>query len=154
MTEEQASGLLAAQQFGVLATVRRSGHPHLSTVLYGWDPVERIVRISSTATRLKVRQIRHDPLTALHVTGTTAWSFAVAEATAEVSEETTVRGDSTGQELLTMTPGFADPAAEAEFLQQLVDERRVVIRLRVTRLYGASLDVSGVEVAAGVGVGH
>lgn len=140
LLEEELSRLLGAQQFGVLATVKRSGHPHLSTVLYHWDPADRILRISTTADRLKVRQLRRDPHAALHVTGPDVWSFAVAEGEAEISNVTTEPGDATGRELLAMTPGFDDPADEAAFLRQLVAERRVVIRIRVARLYGTALD--------------
>ena len=72
--------------------------------------------------------------------GPDVWSFAVAEGDAEVSEVTTTPGDATGRELLSLTPGFEDPAQETAFLGQAVKERRVVIRLRVSRLYGTALD--------------
>lgn len=134
--------MLGAQQFGVLASVKRSGHPHLSTVLYQWDPDERTVRISTTADRLKVRQLRRDPHAALHVAGPDVWSFAVAEGVAEISDASTVPGDATGRELLAMTSALNAPADEAAFLRQLVAERRLVIRLRVSRLYGTALDVT------------
>ncbi|GAA2362536.1 PPOX class F420-dependent oxidoreductase [Streptomyces cuspidosporus] len=141
LTDEELSRLLEEQQFAVLATVKRSGHPHLSTVLYRWDPKERVVRISTTADRLKVRQLRRDPHTALHVGGPNVWSFAVAEGEAEISEVTTVPGDAVGRELLSLTPGFDDPKDEAAFLEQMVADRRVVIRIRVSRLYGTALDI-------------
>lgn len=142
LSERELSQLLGTQQFGVLASVKRGGHPHLSTVLYHWDPTERTVRISTTADRLKVRQLRRDPHAALHVTGPNVWSFAVAEGEAEISDVTTAPGDATGRELLAMTPGFDDPADEAAFLRQLVADRRVAIRIRVSRLYGTALDVA------------
>ncbi|HUR02045.1 MAG TPA: TIGR03618 family F420-dependent PPOX class oxidoreductase [Nonomuraea sp.] len=141
LSDAELSQLLADQQFGVLAAVRSTGHPHLSTVLYGWDPHERIIRISTTADRLKVRQLRNDPHTALHVTGPDQWSFAVAEGMAELSAVTEVPGDETGRELLAMMPCFDDPAAEKAFLEQIVDDHRLVIRIRVSRLYGTALDV-------------
>jgi PPOX class probable F420-dependent enzyme len=133
LTDDELSRLLREQRFGVLASVRRSGHPHLSTVLYHWDPDDRIVRISTTADRLKVRQLRHDPHAALHVNGPDVWSFAVAEGEAEVSEPTTVPGDAVGRELLALAPGSS--------FDELVAERRVVIRIRVSRLYGTALDI-------------
>ncbi|MFD1936623.1 MULTISPECIES: TIGR03618 family F420-dependent PPOX class oxidoreductase [Nonomuraea] len=141
LTDQELTRLLGDQQFGVLATVKGSGHPHLSTVLYHWDPVERIVRISTTDDRLKARHVRNNPRLSLHVNGPDIWSFAVAEGDAEVSEVTTEPGDETGRELLALTPGFTDTAEEAAFLRQLVNERRVVIRLRVSRLYGTALDI-------------
>ncbi|GLW99870.1 TIGR03618 family F420-dependent PPOX class oxidoreductase [Microtetraspora sp. NBRC 16547] len=141
LTPEELSRLLREQRFGVLASVRSTGHPHLSTVVYHWNPEEHVVRISSTADRLKVRQLRRDPHAALHVNGPNVWSFTVAEGEAEISEVTTVPGDATGRELLALTPGFDDPADEAAFLEQMVADRRVVIRIRVSRLYGTALDV-------------
>lgn len=141
LTDNQLVSLLGEQQFGVLATVKRSGHPHLSTVMYNWNPDERVVRISTTEDRLKARHVRNNPHLALHVNGPNIWSFAVAEGDAEVSEVTTEPGDAIGRELLSLTPGFEDPAQEAAFLEQLVNERRVVIRLKVSRLYGTALDI-------------
>ncbi|MFF4988481.1 TIGR03618 family F420-dependent PPOX class oxidoreductase [Streptosporangium saharense] len=141
LADQELVSLLGEQQFGVLATVKRSGHPHLSTVLYHWDPDERVVRISTTNDRLKARQVRDNPRLALHVNGPDIWSFAVAEGEAEVSEVTTTPGDATGRELLALTPGFDDPAQEEAFLRQAVREQRVVIRLRVSRLYGTALDI-------------
>ena len=145
LSDEEASELLGSQRFGVLATVKRSGHPHLSTVLYHWDPKDRIVRVSPTAERLKARHVRKNPHLALHVNGPDVWSFAVAEGDAEVSETTVVPGDEVGRELLSLTPGFDDPEEEAEFLREAVKERRVVIRLRVTRLYATALDMPAVD---------
>ncbi len=87
--------------------------------------------------------LRRDPRAAVHVPGGDVWSFAVAEGEAEVSEVTTTPGDATGRELLAMVPGAAKPQDEDAFLEQLVAERRVVIRLKVSRLYGTALDVNG-----------
>ena len=143
LSDEALSGLLSTQQFGTLATNKRSGHPHLTTMVYSWDPEARIVRFSTTADRIKVKQLRRDPRAALHVPGGDVWSFAVAEGEAEVSEVTTVPGDATGRELLALLPAFANPEDEEAFLAQLVAERRVIVRLKVTRLYGTALDVSG-----------
>ena len=143
LSDEALSGLLSTQQFGTLATNKRSGHPHLTTMVYSWDPEARIVRFSTTADRIKVKQLRRDSRAALHVPGGDVWSFAVAEGEAEVSEVTTVPGDATGRELLALLPAFANPEDEEAFLAQLVTERRVVVRLKVTRLYGTALDVSG-----------
>lgn len=139
LTQAELSQLLGSQHFGVLAAVRATGHPHLSTVAYVWDPDEHIVRISSTADRLKVRQLRRNPSAALHV-GPDAWSFAVAEGEAEISAETASPGDSVGTELLSLLP-LPDPTDRAALLEQFVAERRVVIRLRVQRLYGTALDM-------------
>lgn len=143
LSDEALSDLLARQQFGTLATVKQSGHPHLTTMLYSWDPEARIVRLSTTADRIKVKHLQRNPHAALHVQGGDVWSFAVAEGAAEASEVTTVPGDAVGRELLAMVPAAAKPEDEDAFLKQLADERRVVIRLQVERLYGTALDIDG-----------
>lgn len=143
LSDEALSSLLGRQQFGTLATVKRGGHPHLTTMLYSWDSKARVLRFSTTADRVKVRHLRRDPRAALHVQGGDVWSFAVAEGDGEVSEVTTVPGDAVGRELLGMVPKDARPEDEDAFLEQLVAERRVVIRLKVDRLYGTALDIDG-----------
>jgi PPOX class probable F420-dependent enzyme len=143
LSDQALSDLLGRQQFGTLATVKRSGYPHLTTMLYNWDSEARIVRFSTTADRIKVGHLRRGPRAALHVQGGDMWSFAVAEGEAEVSQITTVPGDEVGRELLGMIPQAAKPEDEDAFLEQLVAERRVIIRLKVGRLYGTALDING-----------
>ena len=115
----------------------------MTTMLYSWDPEASIVRLSTTADRIKVKHLQRDPRAALHVQGDDVWSFAVAEGAAEASEVTTVPGDAVGRELLAMIPPAAKPEDHDAFLHQLVAERRIVIRLHVERLYGTALDISG-----------
>ncbi|OQR60914.1 PPOX class F420-dependent enzyme [Streptomyces maremycinicus] len=145
LSDDALSALLGRQRFGTLATVRRTGHPHLTTMGFSWDADARIVRFSTTADRVKVRHLHRDPHAALHVPGDDVWSFAVAEGEAEVSGVTTVPGDAVGRELLGMIPADARPegADEGAFLEQQVAERRVVVRLKVERLYGTALDIDG-----------
>ncbi|MEV6280127.1 TIGR03618 family F420-dependent PPOX class oxidoreductase [Nocardia sp. NPDC051832] len=131
LTDAELVEVLGAQQFGVLATVKRSGHPAMSNVLYRWDPAERVIRISTTADRAKVKQIRNNPRVALHVSGPDVWSFAVAEGDAEVS--------ASPRELLAFA---GHPADAAGYLEQQARENRVIITLRVTRLYGTALDIA------------
>ncbi|MFC8194421.1 PPOX class F420-dependent oxidoreductase [Streptomyces sp. NPDC060006] len=143
LSDEALSDLLGKQQFGTLATVKRNGRPHLTTMLYSWDGEARVLRFSTTADRIKVKHLRNDPHAALHVQGGDVWSFAVAEGEAEVSEITKAPGDAVGRELLGMIPEAAKPEDEDAFLEQLVTERRVVVRLKVDRLYGTVLDIDG-----------
>ncbi|GGV14416.1 pyridoxamine 5'-phosphate oxidase family protein [Streptomyces griseoflavus] len=143
LSDDALSDLLGTQQFGTLATVKRSGHPHMTTMVYSWDPEARVVRFSTTADRIKVTHLRRDPRAALHVQGGDVWSFAVAEGEAELTGVTTVPGDEVGRELLGMVPEAARPEDEQAFLEELVAERRLVVRLKVDRLYGTALDVAG-----------
>ncbi|WP_433272848.1 TIGR03618 family F420-dependent PPOX class oxidoreductase [Actinosynnema sp. CS-041913] len=133
--------VLGARRFGVLATTKRSGHPHLTTVLYHWTPEERLLRFSTTLDRVKVRHVRNSGKAALHV-AVDDWTFAVAEGDAEVSEASTTPGDAVGLELLEMLPADlrADPgSSDEDFLKLQVEERRVVIRLRATKVYGTRI---------------
>lgn len=134
------SDLLTSRSFGTLATINRSGYPHLTTMIYGWDASAKVVRFFTTADRVKVRHVRDNPRAALHVPGPDAWSFAVAEGEAEVSEITREPGDAIGQEIWAMLPRQMQPEDRDTFFLSLVEERRVVIRLNVARLYGAALD--------------
>lgn len=140
LSETELDSILREQPFGVLASVRRTGHPHLATVLHHWDPEERVARISTTRDRLKPRHLRADPHAALHVSRD-VWAYAVAEGEVEVSEPTTVPGDAVGRELLAMASAGGPPPDEAAFLEEAVAEGRVVLRLKVSRLYGTALDV-------------
>jgi PPOX class probable F420-dependent enzyme len=138
-TEDELARVLGEHSMGALAAVRRSGHPHLSTVAYVWDAEHRVARISTTADRAKVGMLRRNPRSALYVSTRDFMLFAVGEGDVELSPPSTVPGDETGLELLGMTPGYDDPGDEAAFLKQMVDDRRLVLRLHVTRLYGTAL---------------
>ncbi|WP_410596560.1 pyridoxamine 5'-phosphate oxidase family protein [Amycolatopsis sp. lyj-23] len=140
-TPDAVSRLLSEHSLGALATVNRAGHPHLSTVAYSWDPAERVVRIGSAAGRAKVRQLANNPRASLYVGSDDHLAFAVAEGLAEVSPVSLVPGDETGLALLAMQAPLRDPEDEAAFLRSMVEDRRVVITLRVERLYGGGLDV-------------
>ncbi|GAA1799838.1 PPOX class F420-dependent oxidoreductase [Agromyces neolithicus] len=139
LTESEASTLLTAQQFGVLATLKRDGQPHLTTMLFIWDPAERVARFSTTSDRLKAKHLRHDPRATLHVSGDDHWSYAAVEGRAEVSPPTTEPGDATGLELLSMVPAAARPEDPSSFLADAVTEGRVVLRLHADRVGGTRL---------------
>lgn len=140
-TEETLNHLLGEHNMGGLATVNRDGFPHVSTVAYAWDPGERVVRVSSALGRAKVLQLARNPRAALYVSSEDHLSFAVAEGLGEVSPPSTVPGDATGRELLSMQPPLSGPD-ETLFLRNMVEDRRVVIRLRVSRLHGGGIDVT------------
>ncbi|MFI7342351.1 TIGR03618 family F420-dependent PPOX class oxidoreductase [Streptomyces sp. NPDC050085] len=141
LTESELQLILEEGTFGTLASVRATGHPHLATVLYRWSPDERTLRISTTEGRLKPGHFRADPHAALHVRRDD-FAFAVAEGEAEVSAPSAEPGDAVGRELLAMAGEFVPEGGEEAFLAEMVDERRVVIRIKVARLYGTALDVT------------
>lgn len=140
MPDEQALlDLIARSSRGVLAAVTRAGYPHMTNVLYVWDPEERIARVSTTADRVKGRILRRDHHAALHVAGPHFWAYAVAECDAETSDVSMTPGDNVSRELLAMALSRG-AVNEAAFFRRMVDERRLVVRLRIKRLYGVLLD--------------
>ncbi|MCP3803016.1 TIGR03618 family F420-dependent PPOX class oxidoreductase [Allokutzneria sp. A3M-2-11 16] len=134
--ETEIDELLAAHQFGVVATVKKDGTPHLTTMLYRWDPAERVVRISTTASRAKPGHVRRHPRAALHVAAPDHMTFTVVEGVGEVSEVSTTPGDATGRELLAMAGEVPD---EAAFLAEMVAEQRLVLRVKADSVTGTTL---------------
>jgi PPOX class probable F420-dependent enzyme len=129
--EQQLLDLIADSHQGIPAVVTRAGYPHLTNVLYVWDAAERIARVSTTADRVKGRILRRNPRAALHVAGPHFWSYAVAECDAETSEVATTPGDEACQELLDVASAFYGELDEAAFFRQMVDDLRLVVRLRI-----------------------
>jgi PPOX class probable F420-dependent enzyme len=133
--------LIGSSQEGILALVRSSGYPHLSNVLYAWDPNDRLARVSTTADRVKGRIAHRDPHAALHVPGPHFWSYAVAEGDVEPSAVATEPGDPACRELLDVHSTFyGEIEDEAGFFGQMIAARRLVLRLRVRRVYGLALE--------------
>ena len=138
--EQQLLDLIATSNQGVLAAVTRGGYPHLTNVLYVWDSAKKTARVSTTADRVKGRILQRDPHAALHVAGPHFWSYAVAECDADTSDIATTPGDEVCQELLAMTKAIRGEVDEPAAFKRMVDERRLVLRLRVKRAYGVLLD--------------
>jgi PPOX class probable F420-dependent enzyme len=132
----EPADLIASTREGVLAAVKRDGHPHLSNIWYVWDPETRVARISTTATRLKARVLARNPAAALYVAGSHFFSWAVAEGDADLSPVTTTPGDDVARELQAIYEVFSGPQDETELFARLIQEQRLVIRLHVTRIYG------------------
>lgn len=134
--EQQLLDLIAENRQGILAAVTSAGYPHLTNVFYAWNGQERIARVSTTADRVKGRLLQRDPHAALHVSGSHFFSYAVAECDAQTSQVATTPGDDACRELLEVHSTFDDKLEETGFFQRMIDERRLVVRLRVRRLYG------------------
>ena len=113
----------------------------MTNVLYAWDAAERVARVSTTADRVKGRILQRDHHAALHVPGPHFWAYAVAECDAEASPVAAKPGDGACHELLELHSTLVGgPEDEAAFFTQMVQARRLVIRLRVRRLYGLVLE--------------
>jgi PPOX class probable F420-dependent enzyme len=135
-TEAELWQLVFSERQGVLATVARDGRPQLSNVLYLPDADGRIVRISTTADRVKARNLARDPRTALHVTGQDFWHYAVAEGDVTLSAVASVPGDDACRELLAVHTAFYGEQDADAVSSDLIAARRLVVRLQVSHLYG------------------
>ena len=130
--------LVAAGHQGVLATVKRDGRPQLSNVLYAWDPEAGVARVSVTADRAKTRNAARDPRVSLQVSAEDFWSYAVVEGEAELSAVALDPHDAAADELVETfraASGSEHPDWE-EFRRAMVSDRRQVLRVRATRVYG------------------
>jgi PPOX class probable F420-dependent enzyme len=128
--------LIAANREAALAIVKSDGYPHLSNVFYIWDAAERVARISTKADRVKARVLRRDPRAALYVPGDNFYSWVVAEGDVELSDVTTSPGDAPAQESLPIYEAIGRADDRDALFRQMVEEGRLVIRLRVKRVYG------------------
>ena len=134
--EEDLWQLVMSERQGVLATVARDGRPQLSNVLYVLDAGTRVVRMSTTADRVKARNLTRDPRAALHVSGQDFWHYAVAEGDVRLSGVASVPGDDACRELLTVHAAlYGEQDADAVY-PDLIAARRLVVRLQVSHLYG------------------
>jgi PPOX class probable F420-dependent enzyme len=138
--EQMLWNLIAGRKEAALATIRRDGRPQLSNILYVWDPTQRVARISTTAKRAKARNLRRDPRGTLYVPGDHFWSFAVGDGDAELLGPTSSPGDDAGRELLAVHSAFYDGLEEDAFYEQMIEAERLVIRLRITHVYGLVMD--------------
>jgi PPOX class probable F420-dependent enzyme len=135
-SEDDLWRLVVGGRQGVLATVARDGRPQLSNVLYLADAASRVIRISTTARRVKARNLARDPRAALHVGGGDFWQYAVAEGTAARSAVASVPDDDACRELLAVHSAFYGEQEPGAFCGEMIANSRLVVRLQVTHLYG------------------
>ena len=129
--------LIAGRRQGVLVTLKRDGRPQLSNINYGYDEQADIVRVSITDDRAKTANLRRDPRASLHVTSDDFWSYAVIEATAELSPVAADPHDDTVEELIALYRSVQGEHPDwDDYRAAMVRDGRVVLRLPVERVYG------------------
>jgi PPOX class probable F420-dependent enzyme len=139
MTDDALTRLLADTHHGILVTLRPNGRPQLSNVSHTYDPEARLVRVSVTDTRVKVRNVRRDPRASFHVTSRDFWRWAVGDGIAELTPVATDPGDATVEELIEIYRAIAGEHPDwDDFRRAMVADRRLVLRLRVERIYGTA----------------
>jgi PPOX class probable F420-dependent enzyme len=133
--------LAASRNVGALATIKRDGRPQLSNVNFTHDPGAEggpLVRASVVDGLAKVANLRRDPRASLMVTTPDGWSYAVLEGSVELSPVARAKDDATVEELVDVyrrVRGEDHPDWE-DYRRAMVQDRRLVLRLRVGRAYG------------------
>ena len=132
--------LLAGSKISVLATIKANGLPQLSPVTHYYDRDAEEILVSVTAGRAKTANLRRDPRAALEVTSADGWSWATAEGDATLIGP---GSDPDGPEVDALVDYYRRAAGEhpdwAEYRQVMVDDRRVLLKLKVTHVYGSKL---------------
>ncbi|MEV0902032.1 PPOX class F420-dependent oxidoreductase [Actinoplanes sp. NPDC049802] len=132
--------LLAGSRLGVLATIKANGLPQLSPVTPFYDRDADTVYVSMTEGRAKTVNLRRDPRAALEVTSKDGWSWATAEGPVTL---TGPGADPNGPEVEALVDYYRRAAGEHpdwdEYRQVMVSDRRVLMALRVERVYGQKL---------------
>ncbi|WP_055590186.1 PPOX class F420-dependent oxidoreductase [Peterkaempfera griseoplana] len=141
MAVEPASPALEALLSGArtvaLATLKRDGRPQLSNVSCTFDPVTRIARISTTEDRAKTANLRRDPRASLYATSPDFGAYAVAEGNAELTAVAADPQDAVVEELIEVYRLIVGEHPDwDEYRAAMVADRRLVVRLRVERVYG------------------
>ena len=139
-TEFDPHALLAEARLGVLATIKSDGRPQLSPVTPFYDRDAGVLHVSMTEGRAKTANLRRDPRAALEVTSADGWSWATAEGTVTLTGPGT---DPDGPEVDALVEYYRAAAGEhpdwAEYRAVMVSDRRVLMSMRVEKVYGARL---------------
>jgi PPOX class probable F420-dependent enzyme len=138
MIEDGFAELIGGQRQGVLVTLRKDGRPQLSNVTHAWDAETQTIRVSTTDDRAKTHNLRRDPRASFYVTSSDFWSYAVVDGQAELSEVAQDPHDATVDELI----GYYRAARGEhpdwdDYRAAMVRDRRLVVRIRAERAYGA-----------------
>lgn len=121
---------------GVLVTQKRDGRPQLSNIAY-WVADDGVIRISITADRAKYKNLQRTPLASLHVTRDDFYAYAVIDADVELSDVAAAPDDATVDELVDYYRAVAGEHDDwDDYRAAMVNDRRVVVRLKPTHAYG------------------
>jgi len=138
MISEGFAELIGSGWQGVLVTLRKEGWPQLSNVNYGWDAQSQTIRISTTDDRAKTHNLRRDPRASFHVASDDFWSYAVVDGHAELSAVARDPHDAAVEELIDLYRAVQGEHPDwDDYRAAMVRDRRLVVRLRAERAYGA-----------------
>ncbi|MBI2369763.1 MAG: PPOX class F420-dependent oxidoreductase [Deltaproteobacteria bacterium] len=129
MTRSEGLRFLEEHHRGVLATIRANGLPQLSPIVYA--VMDGKIRISSTWTRAKTRNLQRDPRAALCVLTPEFRPYLVVEGRVRLVEDPTGDENARLYERITGAP----PEDLDEYRAAMKRERRLVYELSLDRLY-------------------
>ena len=136
-TDPGMLAFVAEQRWGVLATIKSDGRPHVSNVGYSYDPESQLVRVSVTADRAKTRNLERDPRVTLHVASKDFWTWVAVEGTAELTPVAADPYDATVDELVEYYRRVSGEHPDwDEYRTAMVTDRRLVVRFTPERAYG------------------
>lgn len=135
--DDKLLALIGGNSLGVLATIKGDGRPQLSNVSYHFDPRNLTIQVSITEPRAKTRNLRRDPRASIHVSSDDGWAYAVAEGDAVLTPPAAGPDDDTVEALIALYRNIAGEHPDwDDFRRAMVDERRVVLTLPISHLYG------------------
>ncbi|MEO9328899.1 PPOX class F420-dependent oxidoreductase [Gordonia aurantiaca] len=139
-TEYDPRDLLATTRIGILATIKSSGLPQLSPVTQHYDRETDTILVSMTDGRAKTKNLRRDPRAAIEVTSPDGYTWATAEGEVALIGPGT---DPYGPEVEALVDYYRKAAGEHpdwdEYRSVMVSDRRVLMVLAVTHVYGQKL---------------
>jgi len=135
--DDKLLALIGGNSLGVLATVKRDGRPQLSNVTYHFDARSVALQVSITEPRAKTRNLRRDPRASIHVSSDDGWAYAVAEGDAILTPPAAAPDDDTVEALIALYRNIAGEHADwDDYRRAMVDDRRVLLTLPVSHIYG------------------
>lgn len=135
--DDKLLAVIADNALGVLATIKGDGRPQLSLVTYHLDPRAPAIEVAITEPRAKTRNLRRDPRASLMVSSDDGWAYAVAEGDAVLTAPAAADDDETVEALVNLYRSIAGEHPDwDEYRRAMVLDRRVLLRLPITHLYG------------------
>jgi PPOX class probable F420-dependent enzyme len=138
MTKHQLWEIVAGERNGVLATVGEDGLPQLSNIYYLSDPLTQQIRFSTTADRIKGRNLLRDPRASLHVSGPDFFNFSVVAGPVSVAVARHTDDDAV-KKLFEIHVGLGATTERTGFGEEMLANHRMAVELHVDRIYGQIL---------------
>lgn len=136
MDLDRALEYVTDRHVGVLLTLKGDGRPQASNIAYALGD-DGLIRVSVTGGRAKTANARRDPRVSLHVTASDFWSYVVIEGEAELTSVAADPHDATVGELVELYRSLQGEHDDwDDYRRAMVDDGRLVLRLRPTAAYG------------------